>query len=86
MISIYIIITYSPDLSSFFFYLFYKDLGGFNVELFIIGVGIVVALAGYELLEGIFASGTFNGDDEEIFSPMAIFSLLMFVASLSYFG
>jgi len=56
------------------------------VELFIIGVGIVVALAGYELLEGIFASGTFNGDDEEIFSPMAIFSLLMFVAGLSYFG
>ena len=35
--------------------------------------GIIVALAGYELLEGIFASGTFNGDDEEIFSPMAIF-------------
>tara|TARA_R100000030_G_C3156174_1_gene99490 strand:- start:278 stop:463 length:186 start_codon:yes stop_codon:yes gene_type:complete len=61
-------------------------LGGFDVELFIIGVGLVVALAGYELLEGIFASGTFNGDDEEIFSPMAIFSLLMFVAGLSYFG
>ena len=56
------------------------------MELFIIGVGIVIALAGYELLEGIFASGVFHGDDEEIFSPIAIFSLLMFVAGLSYFG
>ena len=56
------------------------------MEFFIIGVGLVVALAGYELLEGIFASGAFNGDDEEIFSPIAIFSLLMFVAGLSYFG
>lgn len=43
------------------------------MELIIIGAGIVIALAGYELLEGIFASGTFNGDDEEIFSPIAIF-------------
>ena len=86
MISIYIIITYPPDLSSFFSIYFKQNLGGFNVELFIIGVGLVVALAGYELLEGIFASGTFNGDDEEIFSPMAIFSLLIFVAGLSYFG
>ena len=56
------------------------------MELIIIAAGLIVALAGYELLEGIFASGTFNGDDEEIFSPMAIFSLLMFVAGLSYFG
>ena len=86
MISIYIIITYPPVLSSFFSIYFVQNLGGFNVELFIIGVGLVVALAGYELLEGIFASGTFNGDDEEIFSPIAIFSLLMFVAGLSYFG
>ena len=73
-------------MSSIFFYLFIQDLGGFNVEIIIIGVGIIVALAGYELLEGIFASGTFNGDDEEIFSPMAIFSLLLFIAGLSYFG
>lgn len=56
------------------------------MEFVIIAAGLVVALAGYELLEGIFASGTFNGDDEEIFSPLAIFSLLMFVAGLSYFG
>jgi hypothetical protein len=73
-------------LSSIFSIYFIQDLGGFNVELIIIGAGLIVALAGYELLEGIFASGTFNGDDEEIFSPMAIFSLLMFVAGLSYFG
>ena len=53
--------------------------------VFIVG-GIIVALAGYELLEGIFASGVFNGDDEEIFSPIAIFSLLAFIAGLSYFG
>ena len=65
---------------------FVQDLGGFDVELIIIGAGIIIALAGYELLEGIFASGTFNGDDEEIFSPIAIFSLLAFVAGLSYFG
>ena len=73
-------------MSSIFFYLFIQDLGGFNVEIIINGVGIIVALAGYELLEVIFASGTFNGDDEEIFSPMAIFSLLLFIAGLSYFG
>lgn len=56
------------------------------MELVFIGAGIIIALAGYELIEGIFASGTFNGDDEEIFSPIALFSLLMFVAGLSYFG
>jgi len=63
-----------------------QDLGGFNVELIIIGVGIVVVFAGYELFEGIFASGAFNGDDEEIFAPIAVLSLLAFVAGLSYFG
>tara|TARA_B100000282_G_scaffold236432_1_gene178918 strand:- start:261 stop:521 length:261 start_codon:yes stop_codon:yes gene_type:complete len=86
MISIYIIITYPLDLSSFFSIYFIQNFGGFNVELVFIGAGIIIALAGYELLEGIFASGTFNGDDEEIFSPIALFSLLMFVAGLSYFG
>ena len=64
-----------------------QDLGGLNVELIIIfGVMAIVIFAGYELFEGIFASGAFNGDDEEIFSPIAIFSLLMFLAGLSYFG
>ena len=56
------------------------------MEFLIIGVGIIIALAGYELFEGIFASGVFHGDDEEIFSPIAIFSLLAFLAGLSYFG
>ena len=51
-----------------------------------IAAGAVVALAGYELIEGIFASGAFDGDDEEIFAPLALFSLLMFLAGLSYFG
>jgi hypothetical protein len=63
-----------------------QDLGGFNVEFIIIGVCIVVVFTGYELFEGIFASGAFNGDDEEIFAPIAVFSLLAFVAGLSYFG
>jgi len=63
-------------------------LGGFNVEFIIIlfAVSAILILAGYELFEGIFASGAFNGDDEEIFSPLAILSLLAFVAGLSYFG
>ena len=56
------------------------------MEFIIIGVCIVVVFTGYELFEGIFASGAFNGDDEEIFSPLAILSLLAFVAGLSYFG
>ena len=56
------------------------------MELVFIAAGIIVALAGYELLEGIFASGTFNVYDEEIFSPIAIFSFFMFVVGLSYFG
>ncbi len=51
-----------------------------------IAAGVIVALAGYELIEGIFASGAFDGDDEEIFAPIALFSLLAFLAGLSYFG
>ena len=86
MISIYIIITYPPTLSSIFSIYFVQDLGGFNVEFIIIAAGIVIALAGYELIEGIFASGAFDGDDEEIFAPIALLSLLAFLAGLSYFG
>ena len=51
-----------------------------------IAAGLIVALAGYELIEGIFASGAFDGDDEEIFAPLALLSLLAFLAGLSYFG
>lgn len=54
--------------------------------IILFAVSAILILAGYELFEGIFASGVFNGDDEEIFSPLAILSLLAFVAGLSYFG
>lgn len=57
------------------------------MEFIIVAVVIIITgLAGFELFEGIFASGVFNGDDEEIFSPIAVFSLLIFLAGLSYFG
>lgn len=54
--------------------------------IILFAVSAILILAGYELFEGIFASGVFNGDDEEIFSPLAILSLLAFIAGLSYFG
>jgi len=70
----------------FFSIYFIQDLGGFNVEVIIAVIIIVGGLAGVELIEGIFASGVFDGDDEEIFSPIAVFSLLAFLAGISYFG
>ena len=88
MISIYIIITCPPDLSSFFSIYFIQNLGGFNVEYIVFGIIVIVVggLAGYELIEGIVAGIKLDGDDEEIFAPIAIFSLLAFLAGLSYFG
>ena len=57
------------------------------MEYFFLGmIALVAGLAAYELIEGILAGIYLNGDDEEIFSPMAIFSLLLFIAGLSYFG
>lgn len=56
------------------------------MEVIIAVIIIVGGLAGVELIEGIFASGVFDGDDEEIFSPIAVFSLLAFLAGISYFG
>ncbi len=47
---------------------------------------IVGGVAGYELIEGVIAGIKLDGDDEEIFAPLAIFSLLAFLAGLSYFG
>ena len=47
---------------------------------------IVGGVAGYELIEGVVAGIKLDGDDEEIFAPLAIFSLLAFLAGLSYFG
>ena len=47
---------------------------------------VVGGIAGYELIEGVVASIKLDGDDEEIFAPLAIFCLLAFLAGLSYFG
>tara|TARA_R110001592_G_scaffold151166_1_gene377403 strand:+ start:744 stop:914 length:171 start_codon:yes stop_codon:yes gene_type:complete len=54
---------------------------------FFIGIAIVViGLAAFELFEGFSAMINLSGDDEEIFAPLAVLSLLVFVAGLSYFG
>lgn len=54
---------------------------------FFIGIGIVIiGLAAFELFEGFSAMINLDGDDEEIFAPIAVFCLLAFVAGLSYFG
>jgi len=54
--------------------------------IFVIGIIVVIAFVGFELLEGIWSLVAFDGDDEEWIAPLAIFSLLAFVAGLSYFG
>ena len=54
--------------------------------VFVIIAIIVGGVAGYELIEGVIAGIKLDGDDEEIFAPLAIFSLLAFLAGLSYFG
>ena len=58
------------------------------MEYVVFGVIAIVVggVAGYELIEGIVAGIKLDGDDEEIFAPLAIFSLLLFMAGLSYFG
>ena len=58
------------------------------MEYVVFGVIAIVVggVAGYELIEGIVAGIKLDGDDEEIFAPLAIFSLLAFLAGLSYFG
>ena len=58
------------------------------MEYIIFGIIVIVVggLAGYELIEGIVAGIKLDGDDEEILAPIAIFSLLVFLAGLSYFG
>ena len=78
----------SSGFVKFFFYLFIQSLGGFNVEYVVFGVIAIIVggVAGYELIEGIVAGIKLDGDDEEIFAPLAIFSLLAFLAGLSYFG
>jgi hypothetical protein len=54
--------------------------------IFVVGIIVVIAFVGFELLEGIWSLVAFDGDDEEWIAPLAIFSLLAFVAGLSYFG
>ena len=58
------------------------------MEYVVFGIIVIVAggLAGYELIEGIIAGIKQDGDDEEIFAPIAVFSLLIFFVGLSYFG
>lgn len=58
------------------------------MEYVVFGIIVIVAggLAGYELIEGIIAGIKLDGDDEEIFAPIAVLSLLVFFAGLSYFG
>ena len=56
------------------------------MEIIVAIIIIVGGLAGIELIEGIMAGIFLDGDDEEIFAPIAIFSLLAFLAGLSYFG
>lgn len=54
----------------------------------IFGVGFVVTTAfiGFELLEGLSSIEAWDGTDEEWMAPLAVFSLLAFMAGLSYFG
>ena len=58
------------------------------MEYVVFGIIIVIVggVAGYELIEGVIAGIKLDGDDEEIFAPLAIFSLLLFMVGLSYFG
>ena len=58
------------------------------MEYVVFGVIAIVVggVAGYELIEGVIAGIKLDGDDEEIFAPLAIFSLLLFMAGVSYFG
>ena len=55
------------------------------MEYVVFGVIVIVVggLAGYELIEGIVAGIKLDGDDEEIFAPIASFSLLVVLAVLS---
>ncbi len=65
-------------------------MGGFNVEIFYVlfgmGLVLVILFIGFELLEGLWSLTAFDGDDEEWIAPLAVFSLLAFMAGLSYFG
>jgi hypothetical protein len=53
---------------------------------FAVGSVVTIAFIGFELLEGLWSLTAFDGDDEEWMAPLAVFSLLAFMAGLSYFG
>ena len=66
-------------------------MGGFNVEVLIIvfaiiGAVLVLGLVVFELFEGVWSLDMLDGDDEEWIAPLAMLSLLIFLAALSYFG
>ena len=52
----------------------------------IIGAGLVLGLVVFELFEGVWSLDMLDGDDEEWIAPLAMLSLLIFLAALSYFG
>ena len=54
--------------------------------LFGMGLVLVILFVGFELLEGLWSLAAFDGDDEEWIAPLAVISLLLYMAGLSYFG
>ena len=52
----------------------------------IIGAVLVLGLVVFELFEGVWSLDMLDGDDEEWIAPLAMLSLLIFLAALSYFG
>jgi len=58
----------------------------FVIILAVIGGVLVLGLVAWELFEGIWSLDMFNGDDEEWIAPLAMLSLIVWVAGLSYFG
>jgi hypothetical protein len=65
-------------------------LGGLDVEFFYVffamGFIVTIAFVGFELLEGFWSLGAYDGDDSEWIAPLAIFSLLAYLGLLVYFG
>ena len=54
--------------------------------LFGMGLVLVILFVGFELLEGLWSLTAFDGDDEEWIAPLAVISLFLYMAGLSYFG
>ena len=58
----------------------------FVIILAAIGGMVVLGLVAWELFEGIWSLDMLDGDDEEWIAPIAMLSLLAWIAGLSYFG